>query len=331
MMLGDIAAANTAVLRHSELLCFVNDKSNSMAFDDIVKLCTDFYREDEIISAREILDDCNPGQRMPKRKGNERLRATMEDIVKAVLKQNEQNGGLPIFYAVDISRLPPVDANHCDVAAILKELSALRNEVRAVSKLREEVTQLRTLLQLQGGGMGKENTYDINSLNSGTTQVPSVSDLKSHTKPLFADMAAILSLEGGMKNTVVNKKVPRKPTIGNSSSISYIKAVKTTRNVDIFVSRLLPTTTAAELVDSVHSIKPDITVHEVTCNKLTSRYRELYSSYHVAIKVNADDMKKAIDTFMSPESWPVGVIVRRYFRPKSINNGSQSESESNII
>jgi len=51
---------------------------------------------------------------------------------------------------------------------------------------------------------------------------------------------------------------------------------------------------------------------------LNSKYESLYSSYHVNIGllVAANDMKPAIDTFMSPDSWPVGVFVKRFFKAK---------------
>lgn len=322
----DVEAA-VASPRRSELLCFASDKTNSMAIDDIVKIITDFYKDDEIIVARDLLDDCYPSQRMPRRKGADRLRATAEDIVKCLLKRNSC---LPVFYAVDISRLPPVDASHCDVAAILREISALRNEVRAVSKLREEVEQLRNMLQMQGGGLDKEpSVKQGNSLVSAAAPAAPASHVVN-SKPLFADLAALLGSEGGMNNVPAKKKVQRKPTIGSSNSNMHIKSVSTTRTVDIFVSRLLPTTAAAELIDSVHSIKADINVHEVSCHKLPSRYKELYSSFHVEVRVKADDIKHALDTFMSPEAWPVGVIVRRYFKPKP-KDGSQSETQSNLI
>jgi len=40
---------------HSELLCFVVDKSKILTFDDLIKLCCDFYREEEILEARVAL------------------------------------------------------------------------------------------------------------------------------------------------------------------------------------------------------------------------------------------------------------------------------------
>ena len=39
---------------HSELLCFVRQKCNIMAVDDLAKVCVDFYREDEIFAAKAL-------------------------------------------------------------------------------------------------------------------------------------------------------------------------------------------------------------------------------------------------------------------------------------
>ena len=46
---------------------------------------------------------------------------------------------LPHFCAPNISRLPPVDADHVDISVVLQELSLLRQEVRMISQLRAEL------------------------------------------------------------------------------------------------------------------------------------------------------------------------------------------------
>jgi len=56
---------------------------------------------------------------------------------------------VPAFCAIDLSRLPPVEAEHVDVSAILAELSALRREVRMMSQLCDEVHQLIIILWKQ--------------------------------------------------------------------------------------------------------------------------------------------------------------------------------------
>ena len=48
-------STNVMSMEQSELLCFVTDKSKLMAFDHIVKIVTDFYSEDDLLTARSLL------------------------------------------------------------------------------------------------------------------------------------------------------------------------------------------------------------------------------------------------------------------------------------
>ena len=107
-----------------------------------MKICVDFYSESEIINARSTLD--STGVRLPRRnRSSDRLRLTMEDIVKCVLDPLFQ---LPEFHAKNLARLPPVDVSHCDVSAILLELRALRSEVRSMGQIAATVETLKTEL-----------------------------------------------------------------------------------------------------------------------------------------------------------------------------------------
>ena len=99
------------------VLCFVQEKRNVMTLEHLVKICADFYQK-EIVTAKTELDSVLE-TRLPKCKGDDKCRSTLEDIVKTCL---DPTVTLPVFYAVDLSRLPPVDAKHCDVSAILQEL-----------------------------------------------------------------------------------------------------------------------------------------------------------------------------------------------------------------
>lgn len=64
-------------------------------------------------------------------------------------------------------------------------------------------------------------------------------------------------------------------------------------------------------------MKNDLPVDDVKCEKLKSKYEYLYSSFHVSVQVNAEHLKRAIALYMSPNSWPSGVFVKRYFTPKN--------------
>ena len=126
-----------------------------------------------------------------------------------------------------------------------------------------------------------------------------------------------------MKNVVRrNVKSARKVVVGVSTSNRHLSSVRTTRSVDIFVSRLNPHTVVTELSDCVHEVKGDIGVLDINCTKLKSRYEHLYSSFYVSVRVDSLDLKKAIDVFLSDKAWPEGVLVRRYF----IRKDGQHES-----
>jgi len=56
---------------------------------------------------------------------------------------------------------------------------------------------------------------------------------------------------------------------------------------------------------------------EVTCSKVRSKYAELYSSFYVSVSVEAQQSKDAIDVFMSAESWPTKVFVKRFLKLKN--------------
>jgi len=76
-------------------LCFVANKSKVKAFDNLVNVCSDFYTEDTIVAARQLLEDAR--HRMPKRK-TVKLCTTMEGIVKVMLNPAVQ---LPNYYALN--------------------------------------------------------------------------------------------------------------------------------------------------------------------------------------------------------------------------------------
>ena len=69
-----------------------------------------------------------------------------------------------------------------------------------------------------------------------------------------------------------------------------------------------PSTSDEELTSCIDSIKGEIKVVGVLCTKLKSQFEDLYSSYHVSVRVDAIDFAKAIDVFMSEDGWPTGVF-----------------------
>ena len=60
----------------------------------------------------------------------------------------------------------------------------------------------------------------------------------------------------------------------------------------------------------------DLKFRDVKCVKLKSKYEGLYSSFHVAVRVDSAVMSQDVTVLMSPDAWPDGVFVKRYFKPK---------------
>jgi len=56
---------------------------------------------------------------------------------------------------------------------------------------------------------------------------------------------------------------------------------------------------------------------EVMCSKLKSKYVDLYSSFYASVRIEAQPFKEAVDVFMSAESWPTSVFVKRFFKSKN--------------
>jgi hypothetical protein len=156
----DKPAPSPAQWVKNEMLCFISDKSSVIAVEQLTEICVKFYKEDEILAARQVIWDA--GVRISKRQKGNILLATVEDIVKAILKPKVQ---FPTFFASNLSRLPPVDIKHCDTSAILLELHGLRAEVRDIAKLQMEVTALRSETQGLKSDLSRLRSvvYDRNS------------------------------------------------------------------------------------------------------------------------------------------------------------------------
>ena len=150
-----------------------------------------------------------------------------------------------------------------------------------------------------------------------TVQVAFTPGMASSTST-FAQLASKLQSTGMVQKQPSRKTV--RPTIGRATGNQRLKSVVTKRSVDIFVSRLLPDAEVEDVVDCVAECLGQLKVLQVDCVKLKSKHEHLYASFHVAVSVEASGMKEAITALMSAESWPEGLLIRRYFKPR---NGQQ--------
>ena len=101
--------------------------------------------------------------------------------------------------------------------------------------------------------------------------------------------------------------MPRpKPVIGNAANHNgRLTTVRTFRPIEVFITRLSPDTENFQIAEF---LKKDHNIDTVV-ERLTTRY-DSYSSFK--IKTTTEHIK----TVMNPETWPEGVLIRKFFNPK---------------
>ena len=289
-----------------------------------MKLCADFYSRDEIVAARQLLEQHLPGVRLARRQGGSAARATVEDLLKHILNPNVK---LLTFYAISMNRLPPFDATHCDGSAILKEMQALRVEVPASADLHDEVCKLTNELKVvrhdnlalpqPSDSLLALSEVQWPQLSIGSTDGDNVRTRAQSTVPVGKSFATHVQ-QMAAKPDAVKAKTVSKPAVSKSKDLK-LKSVVTTRPDDLFVSHLHPLTAGSELCECVESVAglSKIAVVEIKCDKLKSRVECLHSLFHVSLHVDAAELSRAVELFTSPESWPCGIFVKRYYKPKN--------------
>jgi len=316
-----------------EMLYFVQNKCGVLAVDKLVSICSNFYQNHEVDAARNLLGMLS-GKRLTKHIGGtdaERRERTVADIVKLCLTPTIV---LPTFYSVDMARIPPVGIEHVDVSALLKEVAALREEVRSFATVRTEVAAVRQLLSsvtpsssqhaaavVTQSSMNKaeiakpDNPLDEMPIIGSNAAAMAGNDAQSG--PTFAALASSLKDTGmaAAKKAAVKKPTTRLTVVGRSTTTSKLKSVVTRRPVDMFVSRLHPDTEPSDLVNCVKDVLGE-DCGDIECNKLKSKFALLYASYHISVSTDVRDLKRVIELLNAADSWPEGVLVRRYFKPK---------------
>ena len=293
----------------SELLYFIQNKCALLPLDSVVSICCDFYSNSEVEDARGImvqqLAQLAPTKRVTKHNGADdaKRKKAIQDLVKLCLDPTLQ---LPTFFSVDMSRIPSVGVEHVDISMLLQEVCALRAEVRSMTAVRSEISAIRdTLDTVQAQPQG----CSIPTVDTGSA----AADTAPPTGSSFAVLAGELQHTGIQEKPKGSKT--RWTVVGRATN-TKVKTVVTTRAIDVFVSRLHPATHENEIHDCTTDILGTDSQDKIVVEKLQSKYEHLYSSFHICVSVSVFDFKSILDVLNSPDSWPEGALVRRYFKPK---------------
>lgn len=194
-------------------------------------------------AARNLL---NSHKRLPNHTGgtiDERRERTMTHIVKLCLTPSID---LPVCFSTDMSRIPPVGIEHVDVSALLREVFALREEVRSFAAVRSEIAAMRQTLVVQKCEAPSTRVVSAAVPSTSTVQrvandaiaaaqTDSADTVNLYVKSYAAHADSLKTtgmIEKPQSHTA--KKLPaNRPVVGLSTSAKHLKSVVTKRTIDI--------------------------------------------------------------------------------------------------
>ena len=109
-----------------------------MKADDIIRVCSTFFKSEDIITAKDLLCDV-VGEKGKRRRNENRLLHELQDILSMLEKCDDGDVLLPKFVADSYNALPPssgfeVIASH--IISLMDEISSLKTEVAALKDAR---------------------------------------------------------------------------------------------------------------------------------------------------------------------------------------------------
>ena len=136
---------NESNITTNELLCFVQNRMQSLPIDNIIKLCIDFYSAEEITASKQILYDhtvnTRPDRcRLIKRTGSNRDKENMRDLIKVLLSLEIKDS--PVYVARDLSKLSFLGAFDNDVLGLHREVAELKQSIQLIHDCSKDIASL---------------------------------------------------------------------------------------------------------------------------------------------------------------------------------------------
>jgi len=114
----------------NELLYYVQNAVQKLHKNDIITTCEEFYKSEEIETARNLLwnkyRSKGDEDRMPRRTGTSKVKTSLNDIYEWV-KSIDLDGVTIKFAAVSAERVPFFQADCSDFRMVRKELGEIRS------------------------------------------------------------------------------------------------------------------------------------------------------------------------------------------------------------
>ena len=125
----------------NELLCFVQNKVESLPADPLIKLCTEFYSVDIIIAAKKVLyETVTAKHHFIERRGTGKAKASMQDIIRVFQEMDLDE--TPVFVARNLLELPPLSLDNMDNLKLLSDIEAMKQQLKIVTDSQRDIVQI---------------------------------------------------------------------------------------------------------------------------------------------------------------------------------------------
>ena len=301
------------------------DRIDLVTSDVIFKLILDYYSDEEIENAKEVLHanfKSKSGRKII-RKGNDKSAKIVEDILKILheMSAEMEKEAVPIL-VTDSSRFPPLDITHLDAATLYtdmitlkKEFSLMKEEKERDSKIINDINdKVSCLLSEKGIAMQNSNKL-VSEPEVSHRTTPTCNSNYNFNRRSYSSV---------VKNNSTKKRPPPNPFTQKSKEWITVKPkIKSTpigkiKNTNfkalfkpfhVFATRFLPNT-------SPNVVKDFVTIQfeaEVTCIKLATKFNS-YSSFKITVtNVSQEDVFNdwMMDKMM--DKWPEGILVKNFY------------------
>ena len=143
----------------NEVLCYIQNKMDTLPIDKIVKLGSDFFSHTDITTAKKLLHQTAPvkGLRLRMHRGENKAKLDFKDMILHLL--NVPLMEMPIFLSRDLTMIPPSAYDTYDTTAILRNMESMKSQIDMLTEAQKVTSELITSLPLA------DNRLQINRNN----------------------------------------------------------------------------------------------------------------------------------------------------------------------
>jgi len=242
------------------------------------------------------------------------LRHDLDDLKMSLLAMRQEvSASVP-----DACRESPTTTElHREVRELHESLSVVRQELKAVQP---DVT-FPTSLTSNASDFPPLTSSTVASSGSQRTQAMTMAQLFPPPTQTERSRTTVSPRNQSQPVPDTSRHIRRnKPVVGRNNQSTLKSAATRQSRVHMFITRLSIETTVDDVSDTVRrallaASGGTIIEPHIDCEVLHTKH-DSYMSFHIAVGVQPATKDGVIDILNSADTWPDGVLVRRYF----INN-----------